>query len=345
MLNINEINAKELSYMSKWASCCEDIVQAGGGNTSVKQDNGVMLIKASGYSLSAVTVSEGYSAVNLRMISECVYSDYCNDIPKEALISGKRPSIETFLHSMTKKYTIHTHPLCVTRLAVRKDGMDTLKKLFPQSVTVGYAVPGIALARKIAEAMKRSGNADVVFLQNHGLIVSADTPKEAVKLHTEVITRICGFLEMPSEKFLLACRLFETMHSADNEMIVCPVDNEYVSRALKITDGREWEYRYSPDCVVYCGERFAVLNSDDKIQEQLASFISDHGMPKVIICGGLAFVTAKNVKSFKDTESVLGFTAKIVMSEQENDVNVLGQSDCAMLLNWEPEKYRRRVNS
>ena len=47
-----------------------------------------------------------------------------------AFVGGKRPSIETFLHSISGKYTLHTHPIAVNALTCRKEGMKTLAELF-----------------------------------------------------------------------------------------------------------------------------------------------------------------------------------------------------------------------
>ena len=63
---------KELVEISKYAGERLDLVQAGGGNSSVKLDNGQMLIKASGYSLSEVVEGYGYSKVLTTEVSEIV---------------------------------------------------------------------------------------------------------------------------------------------------------------------------------------------------------------------------------------------------------------------------------
>ena len=60
----------ELVCISKYAGMREDLVQAGGGNSSVKISKEEMLIKASGYSLSELTETEGYSVVNYSVITE-----------------------------------------------------------------------------------------------------------------------------------------------------------------------------------------------------------------------------------------------------------------------------------
>ena len=46
---------KQFVYMSKYAGMREDLIQAGGGNSSVKLDGCKMLIKASGIQLADIT--------------------------------------------------------------------------------------------------------------------------------------------------------------------------------------------------------------------------------------------------------------------------------------------------
>ena len=48
---------KNFIEMSRYAGMREDLVQAGGGNSSYKKDKDKMLIKASGYQLADLTCS------------------------------------------------------------------------------------------------------------------------------------------------------------------------------------------------------------------------------------------------------------------------------------------------
>ena len=61
---------QELIKISKYAGMREDLVQAGGGNTSVKISKNEMLIKASGCQLSEVSKDYGYSRVCYSQIAE-----------------------------------------------------------------------------------------------------------------------------------------------------------------------------------------------------------------------------------------------------------------------------------
>ena len=57
-----------LIQISKYAGMRNDLAQAGGGNTSVKIDDQVMLVKSSGYQLADVNRDSGYMKVDYRLI-------------------------------------------------------------------------------------------------------------------------------------------------------------------------------------------------------------------------------------------------------------------------------------
>lgn len=339
-----EKKLSELSLISKFAGQSEELVQAGGGNTSVKLDENRMFIKASGFQLSEVTDSSGYSLVSYKKICD-IFEDGKPDPAQEkaildsVLIDGKRPSIETFLHSVTSDYTIHTHPLGVSMLACRKDGMDILKELFPDSVTVGYDTPGIRLANIYFDSIKEQGVSSRIFLKNHGLIISADSAKEAIALTTDTIVRINDYLGLDSKPYLIGCKLFMSLSELDTGCIAYYCESEDIRKAIEISGGA-WDYEYSPDCVVYCSGKFLVLNASSDFTEEIKSFTEKYGLPKVIIADGLAFTIAPTLKKAKDIESVLRFTARIFISESAHDADRLDSKEIGFLLNWDSEKYR-----
>lgn len=166
---------QELIKISKYAGMREDLVQAGGGNTSVKISQDEMLIKSSGCQLSEVAADYGYSRVCYRKIAEYLSANRGASISESdgkkilvsTLLEGNRPSIETFLHSITGKVTLHTHPVMVNVLAARMNGMAELEKLFPAALFIGYATPGIDLAQKYfrqyTEQIAKRKNGNVIF--------------------------------------------------------------------------------------------------------------------------------------------------------------------------------------
>jgi rhamnose utilization protein RhaD (predicted bifunctional aldolase and dehydrogenase) len=140
--------------------------------------------------------------------------------------AGARPSIEAHLHAMLGKCVIHLHPVAVLSFACAKNGRAELEKLFKNEkfppLWVPYAHPGFALAKKIAKLVADYQNrfgtcacdtplsavADskggagrkpaVLFLQKHGLLISADSPNAALRLLRSVINRCAGKLKCSS---------------------------------------------------------------------------------------------------------------------------------------------------
>lgn len=337
---INRKCAEELSYISKLTGQSEMMVQAGGGNTSVKQDERTMLIKASGCHLTDVTPDTGYSLVDYRKICD-FFTDGPDDsreqeILTKSLLEGRRPSIETFLHSITKKYTIHSHPLGVTLLASCGKGLGALREMFPRAVYVDYATPGIKLAKKYYEAAA-GAESDIVFLKNHGLIVSADTVKEVLDLQYDVIEKIEKYLKRDMTAFDIGIRLFGEINRFNPALIAYRVRSAAAAEAAARSGG-EWSYKFSPDCVVFCGRKFFVSGIKE-IAENFGSFVRSDGIPKIAVIDGNVFVIAESVDKAKKTESVLELTAEIYLSGYDK-FYLISDEETNFLLNWDSEKYR-----
>lgn len=167
-----------------------------------------MAIKASGYQLADISENEGFALVNPEIIKErflqaddidAISEEESKEILAAAFIEGKRPSIETFLHSISGKHTLHTHPIVVNALACRKDGKKILAELFPDALIVPYATPGVELAKayfKVYKEHMASGGAEihVVFLQNHGVVVSGENADTVIQLTEQITNRIETYL-------------------------------------------------------------------------------------------------------------------------------------------------------
>lgn len=199
------------------------LVQGGGGNTSVKTaDNKYMYIKASGTGLKNMNSSAGWCKLRLAAVlaimkdksiarlSVCAREDKVAErlllACDEKASANARPSIETHLHAMLGKCVIHLHPVAVLSFTCAKNGKAELQKVFKQTsnpaLWVDYANPGFALAKKIAKLAADYQNQfgrkpAVLFLQKHGLIISADSPNDALLLLRSVINRCTGKLKWP----------------------------------------------------------------------------------------------------------------------------------------------------
>lgn len=332
--------AQELSYMSKYIGQEEDFVQAGGGNTSVKIDEKYMLIKSSGVHLSEVSENNGFSVVDYKMIKDSLKNRLLTEnLLEKSLKEGNRPSIETYLHAFTDAYTIHSHPLCVALFVCGKDGFQQLRELFPDAVMVDYAMPGIELARQCYKSMGVGRQKSVVFLKKHGLIVSACSRDETVELHNNVIKRIYGLLDWDYSKHDIAKRIFSLIHDIDDDLIAYRSNSlESVARCV----GMEENLAYTPDCVVYCGIKPCVVIDSQNISKELKMFVSQNGMPKIVVADGNVFIIAKSVRQAKNIECVVQYAIKIKKALGEK-IETIKKEDALNLLDWDAEKYRLKM--
>ena len=187
-----------------------DLIQAGGGNTSVKLADGTMLIKSSGVHLSDLSPGHGYTRVDLGAVLRVLDDPSLAAVPdkrqrdaeaaKRLLAcvrdSGSRPSIETFLHALLDRYTLHTHPLAVNAVACRSDWKDVLAAAAgADAAFVPYGTPGFELALLLKTAVDdhvrlKGRKPRTLFLQNHGLITSADDGGAAMAATESVLTAL-----------------------------------------------------------------------------------------------------------------------------------------------------------
>src|SRR5450759_2015348 len=201
-----EIN--ELIEISKYYGSNKEYVIAGGGNTSFK-DHETIWIKTSGQALSELT--EGglvaLSRQKLQIISSGSYSEdpvtreeqVKEDLFRSIIDTGKdiRPSVETSLHEIIQyKFVVHLHPTLINGILCSRTAKSLTNKLFGDSVLfVPYTDPGYTLFKKLESEIisyrtKYSHDPQIIFLENHGSFVSADTTEEIRKIYDDIIQKI-----------------------------------------------------------------------------------------------------------------------------------------------------------
>ena len=188
-----DINA--LVAMSNKYGADEEFVLAGGGNTSYKTAD-TLYIKGSGTSLATITV-DGFVKID-RAELEKIWSAKFSEVEaeREAQVlsmmmnsrkkgeEGKRPSVETLLHDLLpQKFVLHVHPALVNGITCSVGGERIAAELFPDAVWVPSTKPGYILAalcrEKLSEYERSQGKIpQIIFLENHGIFISADTTEE-----------------------------------------------------------------------------------------------------------------------------------------------------------------------
>jgi len=203
----------DLIRISNTAGKDPALVLGGGGNTSVKTEDGKhMYIKASGTALKDMNEQRGWRRLRIEPVLAIIQDKSLNKLDpvtrENTVVSrlletcddnfahGARPSVESHLHALLKSHVIHLHPLVVSAYVNAQNGQKELAKLFAgekfPALWVPYADPGFMLAKTIASLVARyvqehGDKPQILFLQKHGVFVTADSANGALKLVSKVI--------------------------------------------------------------------------------------------------------------------------------------------------------------
>lgn len=187
---------EELVILTKPFNHLFDQIQGAGGNTSVKNSDGKMAIKASGFRFVDINLTSGYSIVDSKNIANYflnvkrgnILDDERNSleiIGKNIQIQsdGKRypkPSMETGFHALLDKYVIHTHSVWTNLINCNESSSAVLNQLEiilnKKIAFIPFVSPGFGLSCAIASVIKNSiknniGVPEIFFLENHGVII------------------------------------------------------------------------------------------------------------------------------------------------------------------------------
>lgn len=202
----------EINKILKWAKLSRELgknlhyVQGGGGNTSIKLSENKMLVKASGFLLKEVSETQGYCLVDYDKIRDYLKNaDADEDRFSQKIYSyqlgdrSARPSMETGFHALLQDAVIHTHSVFVNLLTCSVEGHELCKQLFPEALWVPYETPGRKLTLSLA---KHYRGQSLIFLENHGVIVSGEDFEETFKQHESVNKTLCDHFGIDPQKEL-----------------------------------------------------------------------------------------------------------------------------------------------
>ncbi|MCE5341763.1 MAG: SDR family oxidoreductase [Planctomycetaceae bacterium] len=216
---------KELIQVSNTVGVDLNLIQGGGGNTSVKTADGkYMYIKASGTALKEMSAEKGWRKIDVeRTISilddktiasldvdarEAEVVHRLNLCCVDGLKNAGRPSVEAHLHAMLNKYVVHLHPSAVGAYVSAKNGLAMLQKLFAGDkkpfLWVEYADPGLVLARKVSKLIADYVNTygskpEILFLEKHGIFISTDDYNSALRIVKKVMKACNSKLKSPKQ--------------------------------------------------------------------------------------------------------------------------------------------------
>ena len=347
-------------------------VIAGGGNTSYK-DERYLWVKASGHALATIT-EDGFAVLDraeLAPMGEKAYSDdpatreaqVKDDLAAACLTKDRRPSVETSLHDcMDFSFVVHLHPTLVNGLMCSVRAAEVCAELFPEALYIEYTDPGYTLFKKVHDRIMAFKEAfgkqpQVIFLQNHGVFVGADTTEEIDRIYADITARLEARVKPVPDG------VGEKIEDCVTEVI--PAIRQILSRGgrglktLQVTrnalvDGflenpSAVSHPFTPDIIVYCKSEFIVLDSDDPVkeaEEKIEAYVARRGhTPKVLLVKGIGLVAvgdhAKNAgivtEVFLDAMKV-AYYAGFFGGEHPMEPAWIDFID-----NWEVENYRRKV--
>ena len=335
----------DLIDISQYAGTRADYTQGGGGNTSAKnEEKGLMLIKASGYRLADIDQTTAFVAVDKKMISDyyanvdlSVEKDYekeSAEVSKSSIVELEgiktlRPSVEVGFHAILKKYVIHTHSVYANLLTCAKEGETLASKLFAGKdygfIFLPYINPGfeltLAMKKKIDEYVANTGKyPEVIFMKNHGLVVTADTVERAKMVNTDVNETIRNHFGLADDFRAVALTPTPTGFCSDTKIVKLFVAENDLTKEFLDT------YPLYPDQLVY-------LNN-----------ILAHSPDTLVVNNGKVYYNT-DIKQATTLEETLAAYLFVITAIKNAGLtlNTMNEKEVYFINNWEAEKYRRSV--
>ncbi|MGO9307871.1 MAG: SDR family NAD(P)-dependent oxidoreductase [Spirochaetia bacterium] len=371
----------EIIDLSRLYGRGNDFVIAGGGNTSVK-DRERMAIKASGTALRDIAEA-GFVELSRHEVRAILGRGYAQDpLQREAEIkadlmrsrtapdSGGRPSVEASLHEMLAwRLVVHTHPYAVNALTCSARAEKTAREIFgDEALWVPYTDPGYLLAKLMEEKLKayretHRGDPRIVLMQNHGLVVGAETAAEVRALTDAVMRRITrrftrplpvGERPVPDAAVRLVPALRMLLAEPDAPKIAA-VRNGPLAEHFLLPENRDSvQLPFMPDNIVYCKSAPLFLDLGDDPERLLASFPRALDAyrtrwgysPKILLVSGVGIVAVEDTKKAADTcLDVFEDLMKVSwLSQSFGGPRFLSARDIQFIDTWEVENYRRAVS-
>ena len=171
------------------------LIQAAGGNTSVKEDD-TLWVKASGLWLRDALRRPMFVPVSLPQVRARMAAGEADPVGptvrRELAVEGLRPSIETTLHAlMPHAVVLHVHSVDAIACAVQPEARTALAGALDgvRWGWIGYHRPGLPLTLAVA-ALAAERPIDVLLMGNHGRVVGGDSTADAPQRLADVVARL-----------------------------------------------------------------------------------------------------------------------------------------------------------
>lgn len=308
-----------------------------------------MWIKASGTWLAdaesgAVMVPVDLAAMRARLAAgDLAEGDIAGMTGRVAGAAAMRASVETPFHALfARPCVMHVHCVATIAHAIAADAPDRLAQALEglNWVWQPYVKPGVPLTLD----MQRRGaaDADIVVLGNHGLIVSAETPGEALALVRLVHARLSpGILPERDTGFAgdpAALRGSGYSPASDHAVHALARRPDLLALAPHCA--------IAPDFVVFFGPELPVVQDGPDLAARLADLTAQPvPLNAVVLIEGQGAVIRDD--AMRGTAELLNGYHQVLerfLAAGGGAIRYFTKDQVAELLNWDAEKYRQQLN-
>jgi rhamnose utilization protein RhaD (predicted bifunctional aldolase and dehydrogenase) len=246
------------------------------------------------------------------------------------------------LHAILGRFVLHTHPIAVNIIASQSDWDKNLTTLFSNALCIPYRTPGIELGIELNMLVKKyisihGCTPQIIFLQNHGLIVGAESMEAVQQITEDVVGKCCEWCRVDLARYKQVTAIAKYVGDGS----VAYLSEDCAILDLFNTQKTLFSLKpYFPDSFVFCGAAPLVLENLSDPSSLGAYREKYHDTPKVILYNGQIYFIAKNIKKAKEIEEV--YKAHLLsLASMKRHINYLNAEELAYLGNWDAEKYRR----
>jgi rhamnose utilization protein RhaD (predicted bifunctional aldolase and dehydrogenase)/NAD(P)-dependent dehydrogenase (short-subunit alcohol dehydrogenase family) len=384
-----------LVKLSRYYGSDPDFVLAGGGNTSLKLGDRLQ-VKGSGHALATIP-AEGFVEMDRKQLEALLNSKLSEGrMEREAEFKaatlaarvypekGQRPSVEALLHHlMPGQFVVHTHSTLVNMVTCCVSGQRLAEELAEDVVWIPEVDPGYILSQVLWKALEeyrqRTGRKcpRAVLMQNHGLVISGETPEE-IRSQTDWLVEtlrkklsaagqapafgpLSGLEAGSARQLVLAIgpALRGLLASGDTLKVVTFSDAPEVMELVSGAEGRAVATAgpMTPDQIVYCKsfplwiEPAADATAADVVA-QLRGAIQEHtqktgSAPQVILAKGVGMFAAGDDFAAADTVRLVYTDAIKVMAgaRRLGGVRYMDPGMRKFIEDWEVESYRKSISA
>ncbi|MCX7087829.1 MAG: class II aldolase/adducin family protein, partial [Methylococcales bacterium] len=274
---------------------------------------------------------------DLKYLQSAISKNNFSVNPRLKRESSLRPSIETLLHAlMPHKIVVHLHSIEILAYLVRMNCIAEISILVGDVIRwaiTGYHKPGAALAEAVYSALTATPDAQVVFLQNHGVVIGGNS-----------VTEIDSILQILTTAFKSLPRITKKNNALSAKLppilgVYMPVSDVMVHQLAVdefLFDNLSINWALYPDHVVFLGSSPAIYKSVDEIKMQATDKVD---LPELIFICGIG-VFSKQEFSLTKQLQLRCYYDVISRQQKNNQLNSLNSLQVSELLNWEAEQYR-----